>query len=97
MDTSEFDLKNRSDRCPAPMDEFRKQTDAEYDSSAEGLLENINSTPIGQLLKIISSLPEIRREKVVDLRHQISKGQYNLGDNLDTALDRVIEELITEG
>ena len=61
---------------------------------AEDLLENINSTPIGQLLKTIASLPEVRQEKILNVRHQLSQGKYDLNERLDTALDKVLEELI---
>ncbi len=59
----------------------------------EQILENINSTPIGQVLKKIASLPEIRREKVMNLRREITEGRYDLAERLDVALDRVLEDL----
>lgn len=59
----------------------------------EQILENINSTPIGQVLKKIASLPEIRREKVMSLRREITEGRYDLAERLDVALDRVLEDL----
>jgi len=59
----------------------------------EQILDNIHSTPIGQVLKKIASLPEIRREKVLNLRRQITEGQYDLSERLDIALDRVLEDL----
>ena len=59
----------------------------------EQILENINSTPIGQVLKKIASLPEIRREKVLNLRREITEGRYDLAERLDVALDRVLEDL----
>jgi len=46
---------------------------------------------------MISTLPEIRQEKVCNARMQIAKGDYDLGPNLDEALDRVLEEFIAEG
>ena len=61
----------------------------------EQILENINSTPIGQVLKKIASLPEIRREKVLNLRREITEGRYDLAERLDVALDRVLEDLTT--
>jgi len=60
----------------------------------EQILENINNTPIGNVLKKIASLPEIRQDKVLGLRKQITKGDYDLNDRLDKALDRVLEDLI---
>lgn len=61
----------------------------------EQILENISSTPIGQVLKKIASLPEVRRKKVLDLRQQLTAGRYNAADHLDTALDKVLEDLTT--
>jgi len=59
----------------------------------EQILENINTTPIGQVLKKIASLPEVRKEKVLDIRRQLNKGKYNLNTRLDIALDKVLEDL----
>ena len=59
----------------------------------EQILENINTTPIGRVLKRIASLPEVRREKVLDVRRQLTEGRYNLNERLDIALDRVLEDL----
>ena len=59
----------------------------------EHILENINTTPIGQVLKNIASLPEVRRNKVLNVRRQITEGQYDLNDRLDVALDKVLEDL----
>ena len=97
MNTSEFDLKNHFDTHRLDTDSFDELIDTESDFGDAGLIENINSTPICQLLKIISSLPEIRQDKVVSIRRQINHGQYNLVDNLDEALDRVLEEFIADG
>lgn len=63
------------------------------DSLMEEILTNINSTPIGQVLKRMASLPEIRRGKVLRLRQQITEGSYDEGERLDAALDRVLEDL----
>lgn len=65
----------------------------EQDWLMEQILENINTTPIGQVLKRIASLPEVRREKVLDVRQQLNKGNYNLSERLDGALDKVLEDL----
>ncbi|MEN6578279.1 MAG: flagellar biosynthesis anti-sigma factor FlgM [Phycisphaerales bacterium] len=60
----------------------------------EQIIENINNTPLGQVLKRIASLPEVRRQKVLHLRRQITEGKYDLADRLDIALDKVLEDLI---
>lgn len=55
-----------------------------------------STTPLGQLLKLIGSLPEIRHEKVHGVKRQISHGEYDMGNNLDAALDKVLEEFLTD-
>ncbi|MHC4105409.1 MAG: flagellar biosynthesis anti-sigma factor FlgM [Planctomycetota bacterium] len=67
----------------------------EDDLLMEQILENINSTPIGQVLKKIACLPEVRKEKVLDVRQQLNKGEYNLNERLNVALDKVLEDLTT--
>ena len=66
---------------------------SDEDLLMEQILENINSTSIGQVLKKIASLPEARREKVLDLRRQLTEGKYNLNERLDIALDKFLEDL----
>jgi len=61
----------------------------------EKILENISTTPVGQVLKRIASLPEIRREKVLDVRRQLTEGKYDLNGRLDIAVDKVLEDLTT--
>jgi len=61
----------------------------------EQILENINHTPLGQVLKKIASLPEVRQQKVLRLRRQITTGKYDLSERLDEVLDKVLEDLIT--
>jgi hypothetical protein len=60
----------------------------------EQILDNIHHTPLGQVLKRIASLPEVRRQKVLHLRRQITEGRYDLADRLEMALDKVLEDLI---
>ncbi len=70
-----------------------ENTQQEVDDLMESILENINSTPIGRVLKRIACLPEISRGKVLSVRRQITEGTYDVSDRLDDALDRVIEDL----
>lgn len=67
--------------------------DQDKDLVMERILENLNSTPIGQVLKKIASLPEIRRKKVLELRRQLTQGKYDLNERLDIVLDKVLEDL----
>ena len=63
------------------------------DAIMEQILENIHTTPIGQLLRKIASLPEVRQEKILDVRQQLTEGNYDLNERLDVAIDRVLEQL----
>ena len=65
------------------------------DEVMEAILENIHATPIGRVLKRISTLPEIRKGKVLNLRRQITAGTYDVADRLEEALDSVLEDLMS--
>ena len=80
------------DRQAGPVDEGLAP---DKDLIMEQILENISTTPIGQVLKRIASLPEVRQEKVLDVRRQLTEGKYDLNERLDVALDKVLEDLTT--
>ena len=47
----------------------------------------------GDFLSRISDLPEVRQDRVDQIRQQIANGTYETGDKLDTALDRLLDEI----
>ena len=63
------------------------------DAMMETILENLNTTPIGNVLKKIASLPEIRQDKVLSVRRQLTDGKYDLNERLNIAMDKVLEDL----
>ena len=65
------------------------------DLMMEQILENIHTTPIGQVLRKIASLPEVRQEKILTVRRQLTEGRYDLNEHLDQAIERVLENLST--
>jgi hypothetical protein len=92
---SKFDFNSgfeSQDRQAGPVEE---RLAPDKDLIMEQILENINNTPIGQVLKRIALLPEIRKEKVLDVRQQLTEGKYDLNGRLDVALDKVLEDLTT--
>ena len=97
MNVSDFDIKSYIELRKQRSDDFCEPFDLEMDPTAAEVLDNIHSTPLGRLLRMIGSLPEIRQEKVCDVRRQIDYGQYDINENLDVALDRVLEEFIADG
>jgi hypothetical protein len=76
---------------------FEADLDQDKDFMMEQILENIENTPLGRVLQRIASLPEIRREKILRVRRQITEGRYDLTERLDQALDKVLERLTTHG
>lgn len=76
-------------------DDFQTRNELfENDLLMEQILENINTTPVGKVLKNIASLPEIRQEKVLGIRRQITEGNYDLNGRLDSVIDKVLEDLM---
>ena len=65
------------------------------DLMMEQILENIHTTPIGQVLRRIASLPEVRQEKILDVRRQLTEGRYDVNERLDLAIEKVLENLST--
>ena len=59
----------------------------------EQILENMNTTPIGKVLKNIATLPQISRQKVLRVRKQLSEGRYDLNERLDLAIEKVLDDL----
>lgn len=92
---SDFDLRDRYNSGRCDEDLFDEGLSADEDLVMEQILDNINKTPIGQVLKKIASLPEIRKEKVLDVRQRLNSHQYEINDRLEVALDKVLEELTT--
>ena len=87
----EFEINNRfKNRQITPVTE---NSAPDQDVFMEEILENLNSTPIGQVLKKIAVLPEVRRDKVLDVRRQLTDGKYDLNERLNLAMDKVLEDL----
>lgn len=66
------------------------------DVLTEKLLDSMRSSPLSRLLSVISTLPEVRLEKVERARRQIDQPEECWEMKMDMALDRVLEELIIE-
>ncbi|MEJ5260629.1 MAG: hypothetical protein WHS88_10620 [Anaerohalosphaeraceae bacterium] len=62
----------------------------------EPTLEHLQANPIGRLLQLIASLPEVRQEKVLRARREIAENNLDMDRRLDAALDRILEELIID-
>lgn len=60
------------------------------------LFDSIHSSPLGRLLSVIATLPEVRIEKVENARRNINQPEEYWDTKMDAALDRVLEELVVE-
>ena len=90
---SDFDSSSRTKGENRQVDTVDDSLAPDKDFIMEQILENLNTTPIGKVLKKIASLPDGRREKVLDVRQQLTEGRYELNEYLDVALDKVLEDL----
>jgi hypothetical protein len=88
------DIRGKAKQGPA--DKALGQTILDNDLLMETILENIRTTPIGQVLKRIGDLPEVRKNKVLKLRRSLDEGEYDIDDRLDAAIDRVLEDLTAQ-
>jgi hypothetical protein len=91
----DFDSSNRFESQKRQVGPAEEGLVPDEDLVMEQILENINTTPIGQVLRKIAALPEVRREKVLDVRRQLTEGKYDLNERLDVALDKFLEHLTT--
>jgi hypothetical protein len=89
----DFEIKNRLKYQNHEINSTQNKSVSDEDAMMENILENLSTTPIGQVLKKIASLPEIRKDKVLSVRRQLTDGQYDLNERLDIALDKVLEDL----
>ncbi len=55
--------------------------------------DHVEISPLGQMLDGISRLPDIRHEKVEEIRQQIASGTYETPEKIQVALDRLFDEL----
>ena len=90
---SDFDSSSRFKGQNRQVDTVDDSLAPDRDFIMEQILENLNTTPIGKVLKKIASLPDGRKEKVLDVRQQLTEGKYELNEYLDIALDKVLEDL----
>ena len=92
---SKFDFNSCFESQNRQVGPFEEGLAPDKDLLMEQILENINTTPIGQVLKRIATLPEVRQEKVLEVRRRLTEGRYDLNQRLDVALDKVLEDLTT--
>ena len=91
----DFHSNNRFESKKCRLNSVEESFALNNDLIMEQILNNLNTTSIGQVLKRIALLPEVRKEKVLDVRRQLTEGKYDLNERLEIALDKVLEHLTT--
>ncbi len=62
-------------------------------SQAGPIQDELDISDAGQLVEQAKELPEIRQDRVDQIRAQIANGAYETGEKLDVALDRLLDEI----
>ncbi len=55
--------------------------------------DEVNISDAGRLVDLASQLPEVRADRVRDLRSAIASGKYDTEARLSAALDRFLDEV----
>lgn len=56
-------------------------------------VDQLDISPEADLLSQVHNLPEVRQDRVNELRAQIASGTYETDANLDAALSRLLDEI----
>lgn len=62
-------------------------------AASSGISDQLDISSAGQLIDQMSQIPDIRQDRVSQLRSAIASGQYETDDKLSTALDRLLDEI----
>lgn len=56
--------------------------------------DQLDISPQASLVSRVKELPDIREDRVSEIRKQIEAGAYETDEKLDIALDRLLDELV---
>lgn len=62
-------------------------------SRATAGVDQVDISPKAQILSQVRDIPEIRTERVAEIRAAIESGVYETDEKLDIALDRLLDEI----
>jgi negative regulator of flagellin synthesis FlgM len=58
-----------------------------------GATDVVDISEAGRLLEMSAQLPDIRADRVQQLRAQIAEGNYDTAEKLDMAVERLLDEI----
>jgi anti-sigma28 factor (negative regulator of flagellin synthesis) len=61
--------------------------------SLEPAVDQIDISPEAELVSRINDLPEVRADRIAEIRHQIEAGIYETDDKLNVAVGRLLDEI----
>jgi len=78
-----------------PINAPHRTAQAESNRGASSLSEvdQLDISPEADLVSRVSGMPEMRMDRVAELRAQIASGTYETDAKLDFALDRMLDEI----
>ncbi len=62
-------------------------------STSAPIVDQLDLSAAAQHLEQIGSMPDVRADRVSQLRAQIANGTYETADKLDLAMNRLLDEL----
>ena len=71
----------------------RAAAPASEPSFAARTSDQVDISPTAELINQVHNLPDIRADRVAELRAQISSGSYETEGKIDLALDRLLDEI----
>ena len=55
--------------------------------------EGVNISSMAQFMEEISKLPDVRIEKILKVKEQIAKGEYETEEKINIAIERILKEI----
>ena len=85
------DLLNSTALNPLTLRTFR--TGNTQATSSTSQTDQVDISPAAQLAGQVSDIPDIRQDRVASLKAAIASGTYETEDKLNTAVDRLLDEI----
>ena len=85
---------NSSSRCSTHQRSARfARAEATAPAQSSAIGDRLDISEAGQIASRMAEIPEIRADRVSQLRSAIQSGSYETQDKLDTALERLLDEI----
>jgi negative regulator of flagellin synthesis FlgM len=62
-------------------------------NSAASIADRLDISEAGQIASRMAELPDVRADRVANIRAAIADGTYETGDRLSMAVDRLLDEI----